>query len=65
MDNDPKRQATLARLAALSPKNYRRTRWEALDAARSLEPPIEWAEIGEALGVTRSSAHRMYQDVPE
>lgn len=55
---DP-REATTARLRALSLDNYRRTRWVAIDAARDLG--MTWQEIGEALdGMDKSAARRLW-----
>lgn len=63
---EPSRAATEQRLIALRQENYRRTRWAAIHAARQLDPPMTWSEIGDALGVMGTAAARMYrQDAPE
>lgn len=59
------RVAAEARLNALRAENYRRTRWAAIHAARTLDPAMTWDEIGAALGVMGTAAARMYrQDAP-
>lgn len=54
-DIDPK-QAINLRLGALSLENYRKARWSAVDAARTLG--LTWAEIATALGMGDPSAAR-------
>lgn len=66
--SSPSPEATIAteRLQALRAENYRRTRWAAINAARQLDPPLTWSEIGDALGVLPSAASRLYRtDKPE
>lgn len=63
MSNEsPERVAATARLNALRSENYRRTRWAAIHAARTLDPPMTWDEIGEALGVMGTAAARFYRN---
>ena len=58
------RNQAAGRLRALRQDNYRRIRWEAIDAARKLN--MTWEQIGEALGVMAPSANRMYStDAPK
>lgn len=64
-ENGPDRAKIEARLRALRQDNYRRARWQAIDAARSLDPKMKWDEIGAALGVMPHAASRFYtQDRP-
>lgn len=58
------RNKAAGRLRALRLENYRKTRWEAIDAARQVK--MTWEEIGDNLGVMASAASRMYRtDAPD
>ncbi|WP_217181607.1 hypothetical protein [Streptomyces sp. AC495_CC817] len=65
-DHTAAHEAALARLRPLRLENYKLARWNAIHAARSLEPRLTWPEIGEALGIMSTAAARIYtQDKPE
>lgn len=59
-----KQETVLRQLSALSLANYRRSRWATIDRARKLG--LEWAEVGDALGMDRTAAARIYRtDAPQ